>query len=680
MRAMAPAPLLLTAFLTSGTPALALEPMPRANRLDAVLEAPPPAPPVPVAALTPEARQAGQFNRALAAAAGGHWAEARGFAAQTGAPVAEDVILWSRLREGIGTWVEYKDFLARNRDWPGLASLRRAGEHLMPPGLSPGEVGRYFLAGLPQTGTGSLRLAEAFTETGRQPAAEKVILRAWLELPMSAPERAAIRAEYGDLVASHTVERLDMLLWNGYMREAETMLADVPPEWAALAKARIATRRDSEGLQLLIWAVPAKLRNDPGLAYERYLYRVNKGRWDEAEEMLYENSASEQSLGRPDFWMERRAGLARQALRRGDFARAYRLAANNFGTGGADYAEAEWLAGYIALTEMNDASLAAQHFEHFRESVSTPISLGRAGYWLGLALERSGQPEAAAQAYRLGAMHQTSFYGQLAAERAGLPADSSITGNDGPDPADAPDLAASSVVQAAELFISAGQDGRAAQFLRHAAETRPPAGRAALAQMAIDAGLTHVGVRIAKDAAREGVILPAQYYPLPDLERGAWPVPPEFALAIARQESELNAAAASPAGARGLMQLMPATAQHVARQIGLPYSETRLVRDPVYNARLGTAYLQRMLDRYDGSYLLATAAYNAGPGRVDAWLQTFGDPRSKGTDVILWIESIPFNETRNYVMRVLESLHVYRARLEGRAGPIRLAAEMNRTG
>ena len=188
------------------------------------------------------------------------------------------------------------------------------------------------------------------------------------------------------------------------------------------------------------------------------------------------------------------------------------------------------------------------------------------------------------------------------------------------------------------------------------------------------------GVRIAKDAAREGVILPAQYYPLPDLERGAWPVPPEFALAIARQESELNAAAASPAGARGLMQLMPATAQHVARQIGLPYSETRLVRDPVYNARLGTAYLQRMLDRYDGSYLLATAAYNAGPGRVDAWLQTFGDPRSKGTDVILWIESIPFNETRNYVMRVLESLHVYRARLEGRAGPIRLAAEMNRTG
>lgn len=238
----------------------------------------------------------------------------------------------------------------------------------------------------------------------------------------------------------------------------------------------------------------------------------------------------------------------------------------------------------------------------------------------------------------------------------------------------------SSVIQAALLFLDAGQDGRAQLFLRHAAERQPAARRAAIAQMAIDKGMIHLGVRIAKDAARDGIILPEQYYPLHDVAKGEWAVPTEFALAVARQESEMNPVAQSTAGARGLMQLMPSTAAQVAREIGLTYSEPRLLRDPQYNARLGTEYLARMLRRYDGSYMLAAAAYNAGPGRVDEWLRTYGDPRSKGVDVILWVESIPFNETRNYVMRVLESLHVYRARLDGRAGPIRLASEMVTTG
>jgi soluble lytic murein transglycosylase len=361
-------------------------------------------------------------------------------------------------------------------------------------------------------------------------------------------------------------------------------------------------------------------------------------------------------------------------------ARAYRLAASNFGTSGGDFAEAEWLAGYIALTEMDDPERAAQHFARFRDVVSTPISSGRAGYWLGFSLERAGRPEAAAEAYRYGALHQTSFYGQLAAERAGLDPDGTIAG--GADPAARPEntLAGSSAVEAAKLLIAAGQDGRATQFLQEAAGDQPASVRAAFAQLAIDSGLMHVGVRIAKDAASDGIILPEQYYPLPDLAEEDWPVPTEFALAVARQESELNPAAASHAGAQGLMQLMPATARHVADQLGLPYSPVRLVRDPDYNATLGTSYLASMMKRYDGSFMLAAAAYNAGPGRVDEWLAAYGDPRAADADPVLWIESIPFSETRNYVMRVLEGLHVYRARLAGRAGPLRLASDMVRTG
>jgi soluble lytic murein transglycosylase len=229
------------------------------------------------------------------------------------------------------------------------------------------------------------------------------------------------------------------------------------------------------------------------------------------------------------------------------------------------------------------------------------------------------------------------------------------------------------------LLHSAGDEPRVAQFLRHAAEGQPAAVRAALAQMAIDLGRPHIGVRIAKDAAAAGIILPDQYYPLHAIAEAKWPVPTEFALAIARQESELNPAAVSDAGARGLMQLMPATARAVAGGLDIPYEPARLTTDPGYNARLGTAYLSRMLNRYGGSYILAAAAYNAGPGRVDEWIRSFGDPR-RGADPVIWIETIPFTETRSYVMRVLEGLHVYRARLQGETAPIRLAADIGATG
>ncbi|HPG22879.1 MAG TPA: lytic transglycosylase domain-containing protein, partial [Amaricoccus sp.] len=229
------------------------------------------------------------------------------------------------------------------------------------------------------------------------------------------------------------------------------------------------------------------------------------------------------------------------------------------------------------------------------------------------------------------------------------------------------------------LLHLAGEGPRASQFFRHAAEEQPAATRAALAQMAIDIGRPEIGIRIAKDAAAEGIIIAAQYYPLHAIAERDWPVPTEYAMAIARQESELNPQAASGVGARGLMQLMPATAEHMATLAGVDFDLDRVGADPIYNATLGTEYLSRMLDRYRGSYILATAAYNAGPGRVDEWIRTFGDPRRQEVDPVVWVEMIPFSETRNYVMRVLEALHVYRARLEGRTGPVRLSADMTRT-
>jgi soluble lytic murein transglycosylase len=620
------------------------------------------------------------LSGALAAANAGDWERATEIVRQIGDPVASDIVLWSRLRHGVGRWDEYRAFLATHREWPGLDILRRAGERLIPPDLAPADVGRYFLAGAPQTGTGALRLADAFAATGRTEAAEAEILRAWREIPMSAAERDAIRAGWDELVSEYHVDRLDMLLWQGHTLEAEAMLPLVGPDWQALARARIATRRDAEGLQSLIWSVPASLRDHPGLAYERYLYRVSKGRWDEAENYLFEKSASHDVLGRPDMWMERRANLARQALRRGEVERAYALASQSWGSAGGEYADAEWLAGFIALEHKDDPERAVAHFQRFRAVVFTPISLGRAGYWLGLAFERAGDPAQAEQAYQLGARYQTSFYGQLAAERAGLPADETLAGAAAATEITDPAVLRSSVIRAGWYFVAAGYESRGAQFLQHASEKQPASRRAQIAQMAIDRGYVHIGLRIAKDAAAEGIVLPEQYYPLHPIAEVEWKVPAELALAVARQESEMNPAAESHAGARGLMQLMPGTARQMAERVGLPYRESRLISDPAYNARLGTEYLASMLSYYDGSYMLAAAAYNAGPGRVDQWLEEFGDPRDPEVDPVTWVESIPFSETRNYVMRVLEGLHVYRARLNGTAAPVRLAADMRAAG
>ncbi len=375
------------------------------------------------------AAQGALLAQALDAAAAGDWPDARTLAQETGSPIADDLVLWTRLRDGAGNWDEYGAFLASHPDWPSLAAVRRAGERQMPSGQPPEAVFAFFDGRLPETGTGALRLAEAFSTAGREDEARAEAVRAWTTFSMTPAERKSLVGRWKDALAGHHEERMDMLLWRGQTAEAEAMMGLVSPDWQKLAQARILTRRDAEGLQYAIAQVPPALRDDPGLAYERYLYRIKKARWQEAEDFLLENSRSAEALGRPDLWMERRANLARQALEDGQVEEAYAIAANSFGTSGADYADAEWVAGFIALTRLDDPEKAVGHFRRFQALVATPISLGRAGYWLGLASEAAGDTAGAEAAFAEGARWQTSFYGQLAAERAGLPADPALAGS-----------------------------------------------------------------------------------------------------------------------------------------------------------------------------------------------------------------------------------------------------------
>ena len=307
----------------------------------------------PLAAAAQSTAQASLLAQALDAAATGDWTEAATLAAWTGNPIAKDIVLWTRLRDGAGTWDEYaasSPAIPAGRASPPCAAPAsgRCRRGCRPRRSSPSSSSRRRPAparcGWPRRSR----------RAGAQAEADAEIVRAWTEFSMTQPERTAMVEGWREVLKPHHRERLDMLLWRGLTSEAEAMLRLVDEDWQKLAQARIATRRDDAGMQYLINSVPARLKDDPGLAYERYRYRVEKGRWQDAEAYLLEKSTSATALGRPEMWMERRANLARQALEDGDVAGAYRIAAQNFGSEGPDYADAEWVAGFIALTRMDD--------------------------------------------------------------------------------------------------------------------------------------------------------------------------------------------------------------------------------------------------------------------------------------------------------------------------------------
>ncbi|NNE89542.1 MAG: lytic transglycosylase domain-containing protein, partial [Silicimonas sp.] len=416
------------------------------------------------------------------------------------------------------------------------------------------------------------------------------------------------------------------------------------------------------------------LKGDPGLAFERMQWRARKGKTEDALALMLDTPA--ELLGEPAKWAGWRRSFARSDMRAGRTDRAYKLASQHGLAKGSHFADLEWLSGYLALTYRNDPKAALQHFKRFRGAVETPISLGRAGYWEGRAYEALGDDENARLAYAFGAEYQTSFYGLLAAERAELPMQMTLTGRaDFPDWREA-SFAESSVFIAARLFMDSGDRNRAEQFLRHMTETLPATEVGSLGSFLLERNEPHLAVMVGKQAARRGIVIPHAYFPVAALGVINMPVPHELALAIARRESEFDPVVTSGAGARGLMQLMPATAKAVADYLNVPYSRQRLTSEPAYNARLGTAYLDELMEIFDGNIVMVAAGYNAGPGRPLRWMRNRGDPRQGQIDIVDWIEHIPFNETRNYVMRVAESLPVYRARISGDIEPLRFSEEL----
>ncbi len=613
---------------------------------------------------------------ALDAMRAGNWDTAAMIAARDG-PVAADVIEWHRLRAGRGTYVEARAFLDRRPDWPGEDYLRKQVEEAVI-GQDDPAILSFFAQIAPQTPQGVLAHAAALIRAGQRGEAEADVVLAWRTMPMNTTSQALFLAEHEGILKPHHAARLEAMLWQGEHAGARQMFDLVGKDDQSLAETRIALQNRDGDVNKLINALPAGKGGDAGLAHDRFEWRIRKGFQDDAKTLLIQTSTSAEALGQPAAWSNRRRAMARDEMRTGDKKLAYQMASQHFLTEGSDYADLEWLAGYIALRFLDDPKRAYQHFLSHDGAVESPISQGRAGYWQGRALEALGDTEGAARAYARGANFQTSFYGLLAAERGGLPFDKTLAGETPTQNWRTSPMAKAPLFEAGLLLQASGELAIATRFWTHLADQLVPDDLALLGQAAIDAGQPHLAVMIGKRAAGRGLTIAAPYYPLHSLIEMDLPMAPEMTLAIARRESEFNPVVQSAVGARGLMQIMPATAQEVASDLGLSalHTTARLTADPDYNARLGAEYLSQMAARFEGNVSMMSAAYNAGPSRPIRWMAEYGDPRKGEIDIVDWVEMIPFRETQNYVMRVTESLPVYRARLGKDPLPIPFSREL----
>ncbi len=660
-------------FLLSSSPAQAIEPPSRK-----------PNPPYTSSVLP---RQ--EFERvylALRAASDGDWREVERYRSQVTDPVANKLLFW-RVADSSLSGADFATLdraLSALQDWPGTFDLQvRAEEQISDSALSPQERIAWLERSGPISGEGKIALAEAYQAVGRRTDAEAMVRSAWHGHPFLISRQREIANKFAEILdpQDHIV-RADYLLWSSQRSAAQAMKSYLPSGWDSLVDARIALATGAGGVDTLINRVPANLQSNPGLLYERSNWRRHRGRWEDAREpLLAIDPAGVPERGLRQIWDERNLHL-RRAIRDHEWRDAYFLAANHGLSEGGDFAEGEFFAGWVALRYLDEPEVALRHFQRLENGVTTAISLSRARFWVGEAYTALGQTNEARAAYQRAMQDITYFYGQLAAQRLGI---NTITLPPAAQPtaADRERFESLELVKALRILAEAGEDYQFRRISYHLDDLlQTEAEYALLYELASGYQLRQVGVRGAKAGVSKGIIAPNAAFPTFDFQipasRSSMSADPALISALTRQETEMNAKAISSARAYGLMQLLDGTARAQARRENVSYRQSWLLDDPEYNVTLGRSYLGDMIDRFDGSYIMAIAAYNAGPSRPARWIEEYGDPRRGEIDPIDWIESIPFSETRNYVQRVLENTQVYRYMLAGGPAPLELTSDLSR--
>ena len=464
------------------------------------------------------------------------------------------------------------------------------------------------------------------------------------------------------------------MAWEYKYWDLKRILRYLPKDYRALYNARQILMSNSYGVDNAITQVPEKLKSDIGLRYDRLKWRRRRGRVESSLEIINKAPIDEKELVRADLWWKERKIISRSLIYKKKYSQAYEVAKNHALSEGPEFAEAEWMSGWIALSFLNNPNLALNHFKSFYENVGYPISLARGAYWMGVTYEKLGKNKLSQDFFEEGSKYLTTFYGQLSFAKINPSSFFELTDNSKYSKDYEKEFNKNPLVKNIILLKELNETKYTKDIVKHLAELNIEKGSEVLAaKLATDIGRYDYAIQISKKASYEKRFYNKFNYPIINTPReinGKSMPSQEIILAITRQESEFDPKANSYAGAKGMMQLMTYTAKLVAKQMKVGYSKSKLTSDPEYNIKLGTYYFNSLLNEYREIYPFAIAAYNAGPKRVRNWRRSNGDPSKGKIDYVNWIELIRFEETRNYVQRVLENANVYRYMLSGK--PIEL--------
>ncbi len=570
------------------------------------------------------------------------------------------------------SFYEYQVFLNKNSDYPRIDRIRYLAEHkLSTESVSPKKIINWFGVKGPLSGYGKMILGESYILVGDKNKGIKLIKEGWITADLSKNELKYFRKKFKKyLNANDYIKRADYLAWNGDRWDLQRLIRYLPKDYELLYNARHLLMSKGYGVDQAIANVPQKFKNDAGLNYDRLKWRRKKGRVDSSTEILLKIRNDKEYLVRPDKWWKEREIISRALLYKKKYEISYKISSNHGMTEGAEYAAAEWMSGWIALSFLNDPMTAKDHFKNFYENVSYPISLSRGAYWLGRAYEKTGEIEQSNNWYREATKYLTTYYGQLAFLKLNPNGKFELEKNMEIDPKYRIQFFNKELVKISYLLDELKKDKYTKHILRHLANDNIAKGSEVLAaELATSINRYDFAIQVSKIASYQKRFHNKYNYPIISTPKyiNKRKIPESaLILSIIRQESEFDLEANSHAGAKGLMQLMPYTAKLVSKQAKLPYSKSRLTTDPEYNINLGSHYIAGLILQYDGAYPFAVAAYNAGPNRVKYWKKINKDPQKKQVDYVDWVELIKFRETRNYVQRVMENYNVYRYILEQR--------------
>ncbi len=687
----------------------------------------------PARDLIPKPEDIARLREVMAALTGGNIAAARVAREQLGDPVARKLADWALYRQGAGSARDIKAFLDANPDWPLRDALTaRAEEQLFTGGGSARDIKAFFNGADPKSGVGHAALASALLAEGDEAKAKVLAAKVWRQLDLPATLEVGFLERFSKILGDddHKV-RLDRFLLDDkrwvnerndraaiarrviallsqpserqkaearlavFLRSktADQLMAQFTSEGAPLpaasaaatppvtATAAVTPPADATPVVASVAAAP-----DWGFVFQRIQWLRRLGRHDEAWKALLSAPTDLAIVGDLDDWWDERRLAAYDALKQGKPGIAYDLVKAPGALGVNPQKDATFFAGWIALKHLSRPKDAEVHFRAMEQAADGPLSRSKAAYWLARTYEANGASDKVRAQLESAARNTDTFYGLLARQELD-PSNAAIIIPAPETPS--PDIIARfnvhEVVKATVIARKAGLDlSLTRAFLNHLRIILPSeAEQAMVAHLADALGDTQMAVRIAKAAVARGLNLITSAYPIhpmPAYQPLRPPPEPAVLLGVARQESEFNTNTMSGAGARGLLQVMPITAQHVCTDYRLKCEIDRLVKEPAYNAMMASAYIGDRMDEFTGSYVLTLAGYNAGPGRARQWVREFGDPRDPKVDPIDWINRIPFEETREYVQKVLANIQIYRARLGDEASALRLKSDLRRTG